>query len=146
MVGGKVLAVIGCRVGGRQAEAGLPWLLLLCGWLPAARLSSLLMTLSLGRGGDGWDYLSLSLSLQLILQPPSCACCPLSSLVFFFFSSTNTMFHSLPTSVPASLTVLPVYLWVFPQSLSLPRPTTHQPTHPPPPSGLEWRFLNSATF
>lgn len=48
VVGGKVLASTGCRVGGRQAEAGLPWLLLLCGWLPAARLSSLFMTLSLG--------------------------------------------------------------------------------------------------
>lgn len=49
---------------GRKAT-GLPWLLLLSGWLAAARLSSLL---SLGWGAEGWDYLSLSLSLYSTLH------------------------------------------------------------------------------
>lgn len=79
--------------------------------------------------------LSLSLSLQLTLHAPFPVPVVLFLLPFFSFFATNTIFHFPPTSVPTTLKVPPLFFFVgFPPCLS------HAG---PPPSGLEWRFLNS---
>lgn len=129
MVGGKVLAVIGCRVGGRQAEAGLPWLLLLCGWLPAARLSSLLMTLSLGRGGDGWDYLSLSLSLFNSYSNPLPV--PVVLFLLLFFSSSPPPTQCFTLFRHQSLHLLQSFQSIYGFFLSLSPSHAQPPTNPP---------------
>lgn len=83
MVGGKALADTGCGVGGRPAEAGLPWLQLLCGWLPAARLSSLAYdTVAELRGR--WMGLPLCHSSSNSM-PAFCVPCP--PFCFFFVLS-----------------------------------------------------------
>ena len=107
-------------------EAGRAPLVTVAQWV-AARLSSLLMTLSLGWGGNRWDYLSPNLCLlSSYSTPPSCACCPFLTLFFHLLSHLHNLslscdYRSLHLSVPPHC-----FFYGF-SSLFLPR------CPPPPP-------------
>lgn len=129
MVGGKVLAVVECRVGGRQEGRSRAPLVTVALWV-ATSSQALLSPHDTVTGLRG-RWMGLPLSLFNSCFTP----CPVP--VVLFSSSTLT---NLSLTSYISLCIMSsynLYLWVF---LNL----SPMLSHPQPPSDLEWRFVNFA--
>lgn len=134
MVGGKVLAVIGCRVGSRQQKQGSPGYCCSVGGYqqPGSPLPSRHRRWAEG-AMDGTTF-SLSLSpacFNSYSTPPSCACCPRSPIVLFFPLPFRQHNLSLSSDISPCISYSPSTLCAFFSLSPVPYhfPIPHQPTH-----------------